>query len=297
MSATRRIKGKRIANSRVVFVIEPKSCDGIYGAFMDKRWKRLFEQKIRSRGKDYAFNSVSDYVADERGYSATVSGAEEYAVFVSADYQTMTCTCAYAKENKYCKHMAAVLYYAENLEKQKKEQERKAEEKRKRQEAREVIAEMREKLGKNSIVECFNFTQPIDEWKQEVKDLIAEYSDKDGNIGYWEADEFVSALMNSFKNLYGFVSRCEDKTAIDASLWLYKTFHSIYVDDSSTGCTWYFEEEMLSLWRELSEYSDENKQLITKALQALKNRGQAYHDFLETKTDDTVDFKWDDTEE
>ncbi len=96
---------------------------------MDKSWKKLFEQKIRIRGKEYAYYYVSDYIADENGYSATVNGSENYKVYISADYKNMSCTCPYAKDGKNCKHMAAVLYYAELLEKQKKEKERKAQEK------------------------------------------------------------------------------------------------------------------------------------------------------------------------
>lgn len=87
---------------------------------MDKSWKKLFEQKIRIRGKEYAYYYVSDYIADENGYSATVNGSENYKVYISADYKNMSCTCPYAKDGKNCKHMAAVLYYAELLEKQKK---------------------------------------------------------------------------------------------------------------------------------------------------------------------------------
>lgn len=233
---------------------------------MNQTWKKLFEQKIRSRGKEYAYDSVIDYVADENGYSATVSGTENYKVEISADYQNMRCTCPYAKEGKRCKHMAAVLYYAELLEKEEKERQRKAEQKVERQRIRTVVTKAMEVLGKKGAANLLNVAEPVSEWKKEVNTLIKGFQNKDGYIGYWEADDFIANLLDCFGNLYALLSICEDKKAIDASMWLYKRIHCIGVDDSSTGCTGCFEDAMLEFWTETAEYSDKNKKLLRLAL-------------------------------
>ena len=68
------------------------------------------------------------------------------------------------------------------------------------------------------------------------------------------------------------------------------------MDDSSTGCTGYFEEEMLDFWEELSEYSDKNRELIITALQPVQNRGQAVYDFLGINADLDINFDWEDPE-
>lgn len=229
---------------------------------MDKSWKKLFEQKIRTRGKEYAYYYVSDYVADENGYSATVRGSEDYKVTISADSSKMVCSCPYAQDGKHCKHMAAVLYYVELLEKQQKEAERKAQEKAERKKLRKSIEEGIEKFGVDCRRSLLYDIQTVTEWKKEVNSLIREFKNKDGYIGYWETDSFIANLSDSFKTLYKYVSVCADKKAIDASMWLYSRIHNVGVDDSSTGCMGYFEDEMLELWEELAEYSDNNKELL-----------------------------------
>lgn len=263
---------------------------------MDKSWKKLFEQKIRSREKEYAYYCVSDYMFEESGYSATVRGSEDYKVTISADYSKMACSCPYAKNSKHCKHMAAVLYYAELLEKRQKEAERKANEKVARREQRIHLQEMKKTYGINMQPILLRDVQSATEWKKDVNRLISHFKNKDGYIGYWEADSFIDNLLDSFKTLYSFVWLCADKKAIDASIWLYKRIHEVGVDDSSTGCTGYFEEEMLAFWEELSEYSEKNRELIITALQPVQNRGQAVYDFLGIKTDSDINFDWEDPE-
>ncbi len=248
---------------------------------MDKSWKKLFEQKIRSRGKEYAYNCVADYMVDENGYSATVTGLKDYKVSVSADYSNMSCSCPYANDGKHCKHMAAVLYYAELLEKQKKEEERKANEKAARQEQRIRLQEMKKQYGINLQQVLLRDVQSVTEWKKEINDLIKYFKNKEGYIGYWEADSFIVNLLDCFKTLYAFVGICADKKAIDASIWLYKRIHDIYIDDSSTGCTGFFEEEMLTFWHEIAEYSDENKRLLKIALTDYNHRYIARDEMLD----------------
>lgn len=192
---------------------------------MDKSWKKLFEQKIRNRGKEYAYYCVSDYKFDESGYSATVRGSEDYKVTISADYSKMACSCPYAKDSKHCKHMAAVLYYAELLEKQQKEAERKANEKVARKEQRAHLQEMKKTYRINMQPILLRDVQSVTEWKKDVNKLISHFKNKDGYIGYWEADSFIDKLLDSFKTLYSFVGLCADKKAIDASIWLYKKIH------------------------------------------------------------------------
>lgn len=248
---------------------------------MDKSWKKLFEQKIRNRGKEYAYYCVTDYTADENGYSATVCSSQDYKVCISADYSEMFCSCPYAKDGKHCKHMAAVLYYAELLEKQKKEKERRANEKVARKEQRIHLQEMQKTCGINLQRIISHDAQSVTEWKKEVNDLIKYFKNKEGYIGYWEADSFILNLLKCFKTLYSYVSLCADKKAINASIWLYKRIHDVDIDDSSTGCTVYFEEEMLTLWEEIAEYSDENKELLKIALTDYNHHYTAREEILD----------------
>lgn len=168
---------------------------------MDKSWKKLFEQKIRSRCKEYAYYCVTDYMADENVYSAIVRGSEDYKVSISADYSKMSCSCPYAKDGKHCKHMAAVLYYAELLEKLQKETERKANEKVARREQRIHLQEMKKTYGINLQPALLRDVQSVTEWKKEVNDLIKYFKNKEGYIGYWEADSFIDNLSVYFLSI------------------------------------------------------------------------------------------------
>ena len=248
---------------------------------MDRNWKKLFEQKIRSRGKKYSYFCVSDYSNDENGYQATVRGTEDYKVAISADYQNMSCTCPYAKDGKRCKHMAAVLYYAEAFEKERKEKELKALEKAERQNKRNSVMEMQKLYGKKLHTNIIKEILPVSEWKRDINDLFNRYRNSFGYIGYWEADELIYKILKYFDFLYSLISFCGDKKAIDASMWLYKKVHYEGVNDNSTDCAEHFENEMLSLWEEMAEYSDKNKQQLKTALTSFEFNSPAKQEMLD----------------
>ncbi|MGN0804947.1 MAG: SWIM zinc finger domain-containing protein [Candidatus Coproplasma sp.] len=251
---------------------------------MDRSWKKLFEQKIRSRGKEYSYFCVSDYLNDENGYQATVKGTEYYKVVISSDYQNMSCTCPYAKDGKHCKHMAAVLYYAEAFEKQERERELRALEKAERQNKRNSVMEMQKLYGKRLHTSIIKEILPVSEWKRDINYLFNRHRNAYGFIGYWEADELIFKLLKYFDFLYSLISFCEDKRAIDASMWLYKKFHFEGVGDPSTDGAEHFENEMLSLWEELARYSDKNKQQLKTALTAYEFHYPAKEEMLERLT-------------
>ena len=79
-----------------------------------KSWKDWFQPHILERGRAYFDEGrVSDleYAAD--GYTALVTGTEEYAVEILTEkdsVEDMICDCPYAEDGNACKHMAAVLF-------------------------------------------------------------------------------------------------------------------------------------------------------------------------------------------
>ena len=81
---------------------------------MNKNWTSLFQKHILERGFAYFCNeAVENLEITEKAVSATVEGTEEYEVEINLDQGMvgdMSCTCPYAEDGKYCKHMAAVLY-------------------------------------------------------------------------------------------------------------------------------------------------------------------------------------------
>ena len=82
-------------------------------------WTALFSRTILSRGKSYYQSGKAKKLIEENdGFSLTVRGSRNYTVHIGTDYfgdlESLSCTCPYAAEGEYCKHMAAALYYLEN---------------------------------------------------------------------------------------------------------------------------------------------------------------------------------------
>ena len=80
-------------------------------------WRSLFSSTILRRGEDYYNNgAVSQLEMDDDQLTAVVSGTEDYDVEIDledGEVEDMYCTCPYAEDGSYCKHMAAALFAAE----------------------------------------------------------------------------------------------------------------------------------------------------------------------------------------
>ena len=81
----------------------------------DPIWAGFFTKTILQRGKDYyKRGKAKKVVGTAEGYSITVRGSRNYKVEIYTDeygwYEGVSCTCPYAQEGHYCKHMAAAFY-------------------------------------------------------------------------------------------------------------------------------------------------------------------------------------------
>lgn len=86
------------------------------------KWANLFSKIILTRGKHYYNNgSIRNFHKDGNRYIASVKGSMTYRVSITIENESiieMDCSCPYANEGHYCKHMAAVLYKIEEQESQ-----------------------------------------------------------------------------------------------------------------------------------------------------------------------------------
>lgn len=94
---------------------------------MRYKWEKLFSPGVLSRGLAYYENGfVGELIWDEEGddyLSAEVYGTEIYEVeigFSNGRVDYTFCSCPYAEENEFCKHMAAVLYAWEDTKSENK---------------------------------------------------------------------------------------------------------------------------------------------------------------------------------
>lgn len=83
-----------------------------------KQWQQLFSTRILSRGKKYYSEArvLNTKINSQGDFSADVEGSHLY--HVTGNYHDeqatkLTCTCPYAADGNYCKHMAAALYRVE----------------------------------------------------------------------------------------------------------------------------------------------------------------------------------------
>lgn len=77
-------------------------------------WKKLFSRTILDRGRNY-YNQkkIVNYEEDDDEVSAIVLGSRMYEVVIERpgmNNVSMHCSCPYAQDGFYCKHMAAVMY-------------------------------------------------------------------------------------------------------------------------------------------------------------------------------------------
>lgn len=82
-------------------------------------WEALFDPQIIKRGWDYYQQDViTNFHSRDGKITATVRGSKRYQVELDVQGDQLragSCTCPYATGDRYCKHMAAVLFMADDL--------------------------------------------------------------------------------------------------------------------------------------------------------------------------------------
>ena len=183
-------------------------------------WKHLFRSRILDRGLSYyEMGAVGEVERTKTGYCAMVEGTEDYEVEIELRDGTvcsMNCTCPYAQDDNYCKHMAAVLYEIEEREEELETSEKLWDEEQLnfRNELRDVIDgipdnELRDFLEslaledeslRNQILIRYSHTISQSQMamlKKEIKDISKRYSDRSGFVDWRNAGGYTSE-MESF---------------------------------------------------------------------------------------------------
>ncbi len=182
-----------------------------------KPWKDLFRTHILERGLNYYEEGYVTLLEEtSTGYTAVVEGTEDYDVEIELRddrVYDMTCTCSYAAEGNYCKHMAAVLYKIEDGEPDTKMSVnyiQKVQEQEK--ELREIIAEipiedLQEMVFSLAASDSFLHNKIMTKYapimschiarlKKQVDDIGYYYSDRGGFVDYYHATDYTDALNN-----------------------------------------------------------------------------------------------------
>ena len=213
---------------------------------MKTAWSEWFLPHILARGRQYyREDRVSKICYTDGCYTASVEGTEWYEVCVYTNgdqIEKMTCTCPYAMDGSYCKHMAAVLFALEDGD----------EEQGITITVREPLETLipsipREKLDafvlevakrdphiRGWLYDCFS-NEKVDEsqWEYQIDDIIDCYADRSGYIDYYHAREFQDEMERFVREqMYALMQKQEYVKAFACSWDILRRMDTLEIDDS-----------------------------------------------------------------
>ena len=184
-------------------------------------WKKLFAPHILSRGEDYYESELVEIEAmDEESIEAAVEGTDTYSVEIvlkNNRVAQMHCDCPYAADGNNCKHMAAVLFAADDAERdQDSLTDYFTEREQKKQEAMdseltEAISALSEEQLRLLLTDAAKKHSDIRDrvtligkssvdphvrkrWAVDLREITRRASDRHGFIDYRHASDYTSEL-------------------------------------------------------------------------------------------------------
>lgn len=245
-------------------------------------WKDLFRTHILERGLNYYEKGcVTSLEQTSTGYTAVVEGTDDYDVEIEirADQvYDMTCTCPYAAEGNYCKHMAAVLYKIEEGDPDTKMLVNSLQTvQNQEKELKEIVEgipveDLREILFTLATSDNFLYNKIMTKYapitschmvrlKKQVDDIGYNYSDRGGFVDYYHATDYTDALNDLLDENIPLL--LEKNCRMEAFELVNCVFHEIGnrdMDDSDGG-TSFVADNCYEYWQTiLHECNDEEKE-------------------------------------
>lgn len=220
---------------------------------MEIDFKDDFNTRILSRGYEYYEDGlVEDVLIKDNIITAKVLGTDAYDVSVEVDngiFIDGDCTCPYASEGNYCKHMAALLYYLdnENLDENNNytTKEKKIRDSLKNINKKELDAFLVELLTEDRNIYDkfrlrFNNSFPrltLKEYKKKIYDAIKSSAGRDGFIDYHESWDYTKNMHKITSEVNSLVDNGEYDLAFEVAKTILETIPETDIDDSngSTG--------------------------------------------------------------
>lgn len=248
-------------------------------------WRSLFEKRVLARGCEYYEDGfVKDFLREADFIQATVQGSSDYDVLIDlleGEIVDMHCDCPYAAEEKHCKHMAAVLFYAED---EPEACSSKALAKcavpavKAREEAEQKICQLVERADEallrsfltNALREdgrlLARFKQAsgaaftvadLQEYQRRICAIFDEYADRSGFIDYRQAEPFAEALTDFLEEeMAGLVKRRYYEEAFALTNDVFLQLADLEIDDSS-GETTMLVSLCEDIWQEIYKQCDQ----------------------------------------
>ena len=251
-------------------------------------WENDFEPHILERGWRYARSGAVQHIIRKKDeIEAVVEGSEYYKVKMNYDGHYVLdayCSCPYAHEGNYCKHMAAVLYEIDNDGKDDHEfgetdYEETVSDDDKPISIDELISKADRTLLERILMNLaagdeqaesrirvmlagVNDSADIEELKSEIDNIFYAYSDRGGYINYHNAmdfcDDLISYLESKANQLF---DNDQYYDAFELAKYAYIELGNCDIDDD--GEIVMISDICYKIWqRAVSGSSDAERQLI-----------------------------------
>lgn len=244
-------------------------------------WKVLFRPHILERGLNYyEMGAVKNVQKTEGGICAAVVGNENYEVEIkiaAGRVYDMWCSCPYARDGNYCKHMAAVLFKSDDSACRVEEGEKTSQARHlgSKQELLEVIgkipeielrrilaqfAQENESFG-NRIITKYSSSvseRQMIRLKKEIDDIVYHFSDRRGFIDWQNAGDFI-AEMESFLdcNVNELIKKGACMQAFELTNDVFVKIGNLDIDDSDGGTTM-VANSCYEFWKQILESCNES---------------------------------------
>lgn len=240
------------------------------------------------------------------GYHALVEGTDVYEIEIEMDddgIYEMSCTCPYADDGNYCKHMAAVLYHIHGEEKEEVEPSWMERAKLENKELEDTIAQMSEEDLRSFVqriahgnVEIRNLlltmhSSQIDARKmsclrQEVDDIVYRYGGRRGFVDYANAWNFTLELEDFLRDkVQALIERKCPMQAFELTNYVFRIVGNIDMDDSDGGTT-QVANVCYEMWQAtLKNSSEEEKKKLFSWFQEHSGSGYVI-DYMEEYVED-----------
>lgn len=243
---------------------------------MNKNWTSLFQNHILERGFAYFCDeAVENLKITEKTVSATVEGTEDYEVEIDLNHgmvENMSCTCPYAEDGKYCKHMAAVLYaWDENKEGREpaKVLTLKAAKSQQEKSVCEIVETADIAVVKKFLISLLEEDEALfirfktavtkrltktdmKKLKMHVDEVVGRHMDRTGFIDYYAASDYEHDIISGVigKDVRRLIDCGDYMNAFDFLNYIFDLAINVQIDDSGGESTMIM-NEISDAWEEL----------------------------------------------
>lgn len=247
------------------------------------KWKNLFAKHILERGRNYYFEGeVDDFRKKKDSITATVYGTDAYDVEITIKKDNiidMYCSCPYAEDGNYCKHMAAVLFaYEEEVgfcagDVLPGENSEDIELPDSAAEIAAVVENAEETFVRKFLISVLENDEPlymrfkrlvsaeiskedVKCYKKQMDEIVHKYTGRDRFIGYREAHAFIRELKEIlYEDIEEMLDSGHEREAFELTCHLFITAGNVDIDDSDGelgSLAW----ECCEIWKKILDTDD-----------------------------------------